>query len=122
MHTNYSPEGKRLADGGVIEALGLDVFVRFAREATLGRKNFVFTHSEIFPGIYASTTECADHLLEQLHLSPRPQLREGSIGMQQLSAVDLKGFHLRGYAGNTAPDHVDQLQAMPSWLGLLRIL
>jgi hypothetical protein len=159
MHTSYMPEGKPLADGGAIDPAGLDSFIAFAKEAVAGRKSFVFTHSEIFPGTYASTTECADFLLAQLNLqlanlphattklkreksksSPddpnrgvgkvkpqfgnlnlkrRPQLRQGPLGMQQLSAVDAGRFHVRGYAGNTAPDHIDHLQAMPAWFGLL---
>jgi len=121
MHTSYLPEGKLLADGGTLDPAGLDAFVAFAKEATARRKTFVFTHSEIFPGAYASTTECADYLLSQLNLKPKPQLRQGSIGMQQLSAVDAGSFHLRGYAGNSAPDHVDHLQAMPTWFRLLHV-
>ena len=121
MHASYIPEGKRLADGGVVDATGVEVFVKFAREAVRGNKNFTFTHSEIFPGTYASTTECADYLLNQLNLSRVPQLKQGPIGMQQLSEVDVKGLHVRGYAGNTAPDHVDHLQAMPGWFPLLRV-
>lgn len=120
MHTSYVPEGKPLADGGVIDGAGLDSFIAFAKEAMSGRKTFVVTHSEIFPGTYASTTECADYLLSQLNLQRRAQLRRGPVGMQQLSAMDIKGFHLRGYAGNSAPDHVDFLHAMPAWFGLLR--
>ncbi len=119
LHTSYLPEGKPLADGGTLDASGLEVFVRFAQEAMTGKKSFVLTHSEIFPGTYASTTECADYLLQQLGLLRRPQLREGPMGMQQLSVVDVKGFHLRGYAGNSAPDHVDHLHAMPAWFKLL---
>jgi hypothetical protein len=84
-----------------------------------GRKTFVVTHSEIFPGAYASTTECADYLLSQLALTRHAQLRPGPMGMQQLSAVDAGGFHLRGYAGNSAPDHIDFLHAMPAWFGSL---
>jgi hypothetical protein len=121
MHTSYSPEGKLLADGGTLDPAGLDAFVAFAKEATAGRKTFVFTHSEIFPGAYASTTECADYLLAQLNLKRNPRLRPGSMGMQQLSAVDTGSFHLRGYAGNSAPDHVDHLQAMPTWFRWLRV-
>jgi len=121
MHASYTPEGKRLAEGGIIDDAGVDVFVKFAREATLGRKHFTFTHSEIVPGTYASTTECADYLLKQLNLSRVPQLKQGPMGMQQLSVVDVKGLHVRGYAGNTAPDHVDHIHAMPAWFPLLRI-
>ena len=121
MHTSYAPEGKPLADGGAIDRAGLEAFISFAREAVAGRKTFAVTHSEIFPGTYASTTECSDYLLAQLDLKRQPQLRQGPLGMQQLSAVDVAGFHLRGYAGNSAPDHVDFLHAMPAWFGLLRI-
>jgi hypothetical protein len=119
MHASYSPEGKLLADGGTIQASDIDAFVNFAREAVAGRKTFVVTHSEIFPGPYASTTECADYLLAQLSLKRIPKLAKGPMGMQQLSAVDAGGFHLRGYAGNTAQDHVDFLHAMPAWFGLV---
>ncbi len=86
-----------------------------------GRKTFVVTHSEIFPGAYASTTECADYLLSQLALTRQAQLRQGPMGMQQLSGVDASGFHLRGYAGNSAPDHIDFLHAMPAWFGLFGV-
>jgi len=119
MHTSYLPEGKPLADGGAIDPGGLDSFIAFAREALAGRKSFVFTHSEIFPGTYASTTECGDYLLSQLNLRQRGQLRQGPMGMQQLSAIDAGHFHVRGYAGNAAPDHIDHLHAMPAWFGLL---
>jgi hypothetical protein len=119
MHTSYVPEGKPLADGGAIDPSGLDSFIAFAREAVAGRKSLVFTHSEIFPGTYASTTESGDYLLSQLNLKRRAKLRQGPKGMQQLSAVDAGNFHLRGYAGNTAPDHIDHLQAMPVWFALL---
>jgi len=86
----------------------------------MGRKTFVVTHSEIFPAVYASTTECAGYLLGELRLERRATLRHGPIGMQQLSAVDAGGFHLRGYAGNSAQDHVDHPQAMPAWFPLVR--
>lgn len=121
IHTSYVPEGKRLADGGELDPSGLEVFVKFASEAKNGTKQFVITHSEIFPGTYASTTECTDYLLQQLNLLRRPLLQRASMGMQQLSAVDSFGFHLRGYAGNSAPDHVDYLYAMPAWFGLIAV-
>jgi len=88
-------------------------------KADAGRKTFVVTHAEIFPSAYASTTECADYLLSQLSLKRESKLAQGPMGMQQLSAADAGGFHLRGYAGNSAPDHVDFLHAMPAWFWLL---
>ncbi len=39
--------------------------------------------------------------------------------MQQLSEVRAGGFELLGFAGNSAPDHVDQLHAMREFLARL---
>ena len=121
IHASYEPEGKPLADGGSIAAGDLDSFVTFAKDAALGRKRFVLTHSEIFPGTFASTTECVEHLLGQLGVKRVPILRTGPMGMQQLSSVRKMRFFIFGYAGNSAPDHVDHLHAMPFWLKFLDI-
>ena len=121
IHAGYEPDGSRLADGGMVNSRDLDSFLRFAREAAAGRKSFVITHSQIFPGTYASTTECADYLLTGLGLKRRRKLLNGPMGMQQLSVADAKGFHVRGYTGNTAPDHVDHLHAASAWFKLLNI-
>lgn len=121
IHASYVPEGKRLADGGVIKADDLDSYIKFAAEAAAGKKKFMISHSEIFPGTYASTTECVDYLLNALSLRRKAVLKNGPIGMQQTSQVDAKGFHIRGYAGNTGADHGDQLYAMPEWLKLFKI-
>jgi len=94
----------------------LDVFLRFARDATSGRKRMWVTHSEVFPGTYASTTETADYLLEQLDLRRTTVLVEGPNGMQQLSKVQQNGFYLDGFAGNSAPDHLDHSFALGEWL------
>jgi hypothetical protein len=58
----------------------LAVFVKFAKDAAAGKKQFVLTHTEIFPGTFASTTETADYLLNQLSLQRKPVLRWGTDG------------------------------------------
>ncbi|HLA09967.1 MAG TPA: hypothetical protein VJ023_05070 [Pyrinomonadaceae bacterium] len=116
IHTSYVPERKVLADGRGLDTAGLEPFVVFARESLTGSKKFVLTHSEIFPGTYASTTECIDYLLARLGLKRKPELRIGPLRMQQLSQVKARGFRVIGFAGNTAPDHVDHLHALPAWL------
>lgn len=118
MHTSYVPEGTVLANGGSLDTTNLVAFANFARAAIAGKKRFVVTHSEIFPGTFASTTETADWLLHALGLERTPVLRWGPRGMQQLSEVRAGRFELLGFAGNSAPDHVDQLHAMPEMLAL----
>lgn len=94
----------------------LAIFVRFARDAVAGKKQFVLTHTEIFPGTFASTTETADYLLKELSLKRTPVLRLGPMGSQILCEVKQGKFHLLGFAGNSAPDHVDLLHALPELL------
>lgn len=116
MHTSYVPEGTVLANGGALDTTNLVAFADFARAAMRGEKRFVVTHSEIFPGTFASTTETADWLLRTLALTRAPVLRWGPRGMQQLSEVRAGGFDLLGFAGNSGPDHIDHLHAMPEFL------
>ena len=116
MHTSYVPEGSLLATGGALDTTNLAAFAEFARAAVRGEKRFVVTHSEIFPGTFASTTETADWLLKALGMRRTAVLRWGPRGMQQLSEVRSGGFELLGFAGNSAPDHIDQLHALPEML------
>lgn len=116
MHTSYVPEGRVLADQGALDTTNLVALTEFARAAARGEKRFLVTHSEIFPGTFASTTETADWMLGALGLRRKAVLRWGPRGMQQLSEVRANRFELLGFAGNSAPDHIDQLHAMPELL------
>jgi hypothetical protein len=117
LHTSYVPEGTVVAKGGALDTTNLNVFVRYARSAVRGEKQFVVTHSEIFPGTFASTTETADYLVQTLGLRRTPVLRWGPNGMQQLSEVREGRFEVLGFAGNTGPDHIDHVHGLPDFLG-----
>ncbi len=121
IHTDY-PSGKPGPQESAIGTENLAVWIRFGRDAVAGRKYLVVTHSEIFPGTFASTTETADYLIGQLKIRRHAVLRWGPRGLQQLSEAKAGGFLLMGFAGNSAPDHVDQLHALPEWLKLLESL
>ncbi|HEY9229389.1 MAG TPA: hypothetical protein VIP11_22260 [Gemmatimonadaceae bacterium] len=120
LHVSYVPEATVVEKGGVLDSTNLDVFVRFAREAMRGSKRFVLTHSEIFPGTFASTTETTDYLVRTLGLRRVAVLRWGPVGMQQLSDARSGGLTIMGFAGNTAPDHVDHVHGMATFLRLAR--
>jgi hypothetical protein len=119
IHTDYT-DGKPGPLESKIDPSNLQIWMQLARDAMAGRKRLIVTHSEIFPGTFASTTETADYLVSELGLKPRPVLRWGPMGLQQLSQVTSGKFLLIGYAGNSAPDHVDQLHALPVLLKQLR--
>ena len=116
MHTSYVPERTVLAEGGTLDESNLHAFAELGRAAIAGKKQFVITHSEIFPGAFASTTETADWLITELGLTRQPVLTWGPRGMQQLSEVSSGAFLIQGFAGNSAPDHVDHFHAMPEML------
>lgn len=103
-----------------LDAGDLDIFLKFARDAVTGTKRMIVTHSEIFPGTYASTTETADWLLGQLGVKRVPVVKWGPMQTQQLSEAKAGKFWLLGFAGNTAPDHVDQLHSLAEYLNWLK--
>jgi len=118
LHTGYAggKPGSGASQESDLETDNLQIFLQFARDAVAGRKQMIVTHSEIFPGTFASTTETTDWLLTQLGLKRTPVVRWGPGGMQQLSEARAGKLLVIGYAGNTAPDHVDQLHALPDYL------
>ncbi|MEO6911885.1 MAG: hypothetical protein ABI158_13280, partial [Edaphobacter sp.] len=94
----------------------LQAWLPFGRDAMAGKKRLVITHSEIFPGTFASTTETADDLLREWGLKAHPVVRWGPMKTQMLSEVKAGGLLVIGFAGNSAPDHVDQLNSLPEYL------
>jgi hypothetical protein len=115
IHTDYvggtpGPLESRL------ETRKLQPWLAFAREAVAGRKRLLVLHTEVFPGTFASTTETADWLLRELSLRRRPVARWGPMGTVLLSDTRAGRLRVQGFAGNSAPDHVDLLHALPEWL------
>jgi hypothetical protein len=117
IHTDYS-DGKPGPLESKIGTEPLDIWVQLGRGAIANKKRVVITHSEIFPGTFASTTETADYLVKALGLPLTAVLKWGPMGTQQLSEVASGGFLMMGFAGNSAPDHVDQLHSLPEYLAL----
>lgn len=115
IHTSYTT-GKPGPLESKIDTAKLDSFTRFAREAIAGRENLLITHTEIFPGTFASTTETADWLLREVKVERTAVLQWGPMKTQQLSEAKAGSFAVQGFAGNSAPDHVDLLHALPDFL------
>lgn len=122
LHTGYvgGKPGTGKSQESELETANLEIFLKFARDAVTGRKQMIVTHSEIFPGTFASTTETADWLLAQLGLKRTPVVKWGPMQTQQLSEARAGKFWLIGFAGNSAPDHVDQLHSLAEYLNWLR--
>ncbi len=115
LHTGYV-NGKPGPQESQLETEPLEIFVKFARDAVAGKKRMMITHSEIFPGTFASTTETTEYLLNQLGAKRKTVVKWGPLQTQILSEVKAGNFLLLGFAGNSAPDHVDQLHSLPEYL------
>jgi hypothetical protein len=116
LHTGYLPERTPLAEGGAVDTVPLLPFVAYARRAVAGEVALFVSHSEVFPGTFASTTECAGWLLARAGVPRQPVLAWGPVGMQQTSVARRGRLEVRGFAGNAAPDHLDHLHALPQWV------
>ena len=79
IHTDYV-DGKPGPLESKIGVENLQVWEQLGRDAIAGRKRVLVTHSEIFPGTFASTTETANYLLQQLGVPRRPVLKWGPMG------------------------------------------
>lgn len=115
LHAGYQ-DGKPGPKESSLQTISLQPFLEFSRQAVQGGKRMMIVHSEIFPGTYASTTETADWLLQQLNLRRQSVLRWGPMKTQILGETIAGELMIRAFAGNSAPDHVDLLHAMPELL------
>jgi hypothetical protein len=95
-----------------VNAPALEKFVRFAEAAERDEKLFAITHTTIPTGPYPSAQECVAKLLDLLELTKTPSTSIGPRDLRQLYSVDARSFHVRGFEGTQASDHVKQLKAM----------
>jgi len=116
LHASYIPENKVLYEGGHIDSSDMYAFHQFSKKAVSGKKKMLITHSSIFPGTYASTTECTQYLIEKLNLKRSDVLQRGPVGMQQVGEVSSGKLNILSYAGNTASDHIDHLHGFAFFL------
>lgn len=96
----------------VVNERGLERFARFAEAAGRDEKLFAITHTTIPTGPYPSVQECTAKLLEMLACPKASVTLVGPRGMRAFYTVDKGSFHVRGFTGETAGDHIKQLHAM----------
>lgn len=108
-HTGYTETGE-------VVPHQMEHFVRFALDAVQGDKRFLITHSEIVPGTYASTTECADYLLNAAGMERKPMSGVNDEEMSARSQAWKGKFTIYGFAGEEAPHHMQHLYSLDQWL------
>jgi hypothetical protein len=95
-----------------VNSTSLERFATLAQAATKDEKLFAISHSSIPTVDYASTEETAAKLLEMTASTKTPSSTVGPRNMHETYVVDRGGFHVKGYEGVTAGDHIKQIQAL----------
>jgi len=96
----------------VINTASLERFVALADSAGKGDKLFAITHSAIPTVDYPSVEETVTKLLELTSNTKTPSTQVGPRNMHETYVVDRGSFHVKGYEGVTANDHINQIRAM----------
>jgi len=86
-------------------------FLRFAKDARDLSKIMFITHSQIPTSGYESTTSTANYLINGIGATREEFSVTDEVGTQ-LTKCDTGFFHLKGYAGETANDHMKHLYGM----------
>jgi hypothetical protein len=128
LHSQYiDPNPKTAAQGAErVDLKMMRPFIKFAKEASAGRKTMVITHSAIIPPDYASSTEATQALLDAIGVTATsveetmPPSRAGGDPMTLTKRVDTGNLHVRGFKGRGPRDHFQHLymigQTLRSWV------
>ena len=95
-----------------INTPSLERFVTLVDSASKGDKLFAITHSSIPTQDYPSVDETVAKLLELTSSTKTPSTSVGPRNMHETYVVDRGAFHVKGYEGVTAGDHIRQINAM----------
>lgn len=113
LHAAWDP---RLGKGSRVQnvtAGPIAPTIEYARQAMAGEKLFIFTHSEIDPVAYPSTSLTAQYLTAELGISASVLSPEAASGKGKpfglVGAVDVGGLHVWSYRGNDKPAHCTHL-------------
>lgn len=95
-----------------INTASLSRFVSLAQAANKNDKLFAITHTAIPTGDYPSVEETVGKLLEMSEFPKTPSHAVGPRNMKETYTVDRGSFHVKGYEGVLAGDHIKQIHAM----------
>ncbi|MFB3894991.1 MAG: hypothetical protein ACE14V_01690 [bacterium] len=94
-------------------------FLKFAKEAVLGSKTYFMSHTEILTP-YASTSETAEYLINNVGTTRQSYSGTNSYGMLYRSKTEWNKFYIHGFQGNTAQDHMNHLYAAYLFLDYIK--
>jgi hypothetical protein len=94
----------------------IERWTHVAEAAMRGEKLFALTHSSIPTVGYPSTTETIGELLRLTSVEKVPADGPSPRGMRPIYESHRGDFHVEGFEGQTAKDHIDHIKAMSETL------
>jgi hypothetical protein len=94
----------------------IEKWVKFAQAAQKGDKLFALTHSSIQTEGYPSTTETIGAILRLSSVDKVAKQAVGPRGMREIYESHRGSFHVEGFEGQTAKDHIDHIKGMSETL------
>jgi hypothetical protein len=113
LHSGYEPRTSGTA-GTVHRVAGAPIAQvgDFAARAAAGDVIFFMSHSQIVPPGYASTTEVADYIINEVGGVRTPRQGTNPLGAELVSGFDRRGMHVRGYLGGDKPAHCAHVELL----------
>jgi hypothetical protein len=107
LHAGYK-------EGTQHEVRGVQIqqFVDYAKLAAKKERFMFMSHSSIIPPGYASTTETATYVVEEVGGHLKKADRKDVLGLEMIDRFDRGDLHVRGYEGNDKPDHCAHIGLM----------
>lgn len=103
-----------------VDSANMTDFRRFAEAAAAGRKTFIFSHTYLVPGTYASTFETADDLVRHVDGRREPIQASPSDKPPRIISRCSKGnLRVYGCAGTDAEAHMEHLRFTARFLAEL---
>ena len=137
LHSDYVPRKLLGADATNRQVWGAPIasVIQYARRAARGEVTLFVSHSQVVPPSYASTSEVADYLIDEVGgPAPNEGIETDAIDAPTgtvteieggvVSAFDRAGMHVRGYVGSDGAAHCAQVRLFaeavrdylePSW-------
>jgi len=114
IHTGYVND-KPGPQESQIDTDNLQIWLQIGRDAIAGNKRLIITHSKSSPGRSRAPRKrriTPAGVGAEIH----PVVKWGPMKTQTLSEVKRGRLLVIGFAGNSAPDHVDELHSLPEYL------
>ncbi len=108
LHAGWTPGHKHDHSVAAADSAYIQPIFDFAKRALQGEKIFIFTHSQVDPVTYPSTTQTSALLLSKLGLTVTPH-DPGDEPYGLTGTVDVKGFHVWAYRGRDEDAHCSHL-------------